>query len=79
MEYDVHSPWGARITWVEAALRCGCARLCGWAEYDDSQVMRHAGSRSQKESWAILGGSQKRPQAILDGSQHVTALSSEDW
>ena len=32
-----------------------------------------SGLRSQKESWAILGGSQKRPQAILSGSQHVTA------
>ena len=29
-----------------------------------------SGLRSQKESWAILGGSQKRPQAILSGSHY---------
>ena len=28
-----------------------------------------SGLRSQKASWAILGGGQKRPQAILSGSQ----------
>ena len=27
---DVHSPLGARVTLVEAALNGSCTRLCGW-------------------------------------------------
>ena len=37
-----------------------------------------SGLRSQKVSWAILGGSQKKPQAILSGSQQVTAFRLEN-
>ena len=37
-----------------------------------------SGLKSRKVSWAILGGSQKRPQAILSGSQWVTAVRSKD-
>ena len=45
-----------------------CVKDCG-----------RSGLRSQKVSWAILGGSQKRPQAILSGSRQVTAVRSKDF
>ena len=44
-----------------------CVKDCG-----------RSGLRSQKVSWAILGGSQKRPQAILSRSQQVTAVRLKD-
>ena len=37
-----------------------------------------SGLRSRKVSWAILGGSQKRPQAILSRSRQVTAVRFKD-
>ena len=41
-------------------------------------ILGESQKRPQAILWAILGGSQKRPQAILSGSQQVTAVRSKD-